>query len=69
MDIMTWENRLLYGLLIWASFICQLVNSILRDWERGWDGGIVILAFWEYHFIRVHENLVEHSSNFTSIEI
>ncbi len=30
------------------------------------DGGIVILASCEYHFIRVHENLVQHPSNFIS---
>ena len=28
---------------------------------------IVILASWEYHFIRVHENLVQYPSNYISI--
>ena len=27
----------------------------------------VILASWKYHFIRVHENLVQHPSNYLSI--
>ena len=30
-------------------------------------GGIVILAFCEYHFIREHGNLVQHQSNNISI--
>ena len=30
-------------------------------------GDIVILASWNYHFIRVHENLVHHPSNYISI--
>ena len=25
---------------------------------RGWMVGVVILASWEFHFKRVHENLV-----------
>ena len=32
------------------------------DKGGGW-GGIVILAICEYHFIRIHENLVQHPSN------
>ena len=35
--------------------------------QRLWIGGIVILASWEFHFIRVHENLVQHPSNYISI--
>ena len=35
--------------------------------QRRWMRGIVILASSEYHFIRVHENLVQHLSNNTSI--
>ncbi len=33
------------------------------------DGGIVILASCEYHFIRVNKNLVQHPSNNISIVI
>ena len=29
----------------------------------GWMGSIVILASCEYHFVRVHEHLVQHTSN------
>ena len=29
----------------------------------GGEGGIVILASCDYHFIRVQENLVQHPSN------
>ena len=31
------------------------------------EGGIFILARCEFHFIRVHENLVQHPSNYISI--
>ena len=31
------------------------------------DRGNVILASWEYHFISVHKNLVQHPSNYKSI--
>ena len=32
---------------------------------KWWIGDIVILASYEFHFIRVHENLVSHPSNNT----
>ena len=37
------------------------------DGVKGVDGGIVILVSCEHHFIRVHENLVQHPSNNISI--
>ena len=35
---------------------------------KGVDWGY-ILASWEYYFIRVHENLVHHPSNYISIDL
>ena len=47
------------------------VRSSISDWmgwgKRGGYWGIVILSSCEYHFIRVHENLVQHPSNNMSI--
>ena len=37
--------------------------------SRGWMESIVILASCKHHFIRVHENLVQHPSNNISIII
>ena len=35
--------------------------------RRGGDGvDSVILASWNYHFIRIHANLVQHPSNYIS---
>ena len=48
----------------------ELINLSARSYNRRRDrveGAIVSLASWEYHFIRVHENLVEHLSNNISI--
>ena len=67
-DILTGENL--------ASI--QLANMDLIYWTvrlfswdgigvKGVEGGIVILASWELHFIRVHENLVQHPCNNISI--
>ena len=47
--------------IVWISFIDQFSR-------RGWGkGGIVILASFKHHFIRVHENLEQHPSNNISI--
>ena len=35
--------------------------------QRGWMGGILTLASWEYHFIGEHENLVQHPGNYISV--
>ena len=53
-----WENKL----LLWSTFIGHVGG-------RGWMLDIIILARWEYHFIGVHENLVQHPSNYKSISI
>ena len=44
-------------------------SSISRggDGVKGLDGGIVILASCEFHFISEHENLLQHPSNNISI--
>ena len=39
------------------------------DGVKGVDGGIVILASLEHHFITVHENLGQYPSNSISISI
>ena len=50
------------------DLIYCLVRYPLDGYEAKWvDGGIVILARCEYHFIRVHENLEQHPSNNISI--
>ena len=33
------------------------------DGVKGVDGGIVILASWEYYFIRVYKNILPHPNN------
>ena len=49
----------------------DLINwSVRSSSRRGGDGvkgGVVILASCEYYFIRVHENLLQHPSNYISI--
>ena len=46
------------------------VRSSNRIGERGWIGDIVILAIWKkYHFIGVHDNLVQHPSSCISIAL
>ena len=61
-DILTGKTCCQFRLLTWTSFIGQFVHL------RGGEGmdmrvGIVISASCEFHFIRVHENLVQQSSN------
>ena len=46
---------LLFRLLIWTSFIGQFDHPVGGK-EKGWEGGIVILASYEFHFIREHGN-------------
>ena len=47
----------------------DLINPVGGEWmrQRGWISGIFILACCEHHFIRLHENLVQHPSNNISI--
>ena len=44
-------------------FIGQFVHPVGGDEIQGVDEGFVILASCEHHFIKVHKNLVQHSSN------
>ena len=66
-DIMTGENN------------STIVNMDITYWSgassrRGgnkvkWmDGGIIIISSYQFHFIRVHDNLVKYSSNNKSIK-
>ena len=56
MDIMTWENCLQFRLLAWTSFIGQFIHPVGGEWIRlrVWIGGIVILASYKFHFVRVY---------------
>ncbi len=40
-----------------------IIQSVPSYSKRGGDGCNVILSSCEYHFIIVHENLVQHPSN------
>ena len=48
-------------LIIWNSLIGQFVHTV--EGQDGW----IILARYEFHCIRVHENLMQHPSNYKSI--
>ena len=58
-DILTGENCCYFRLLKCTSLISQFVQNGGMVWERGWN---VILASCKYHFITVHDNLVQHPS-------
>ena len=47
-------------LMYWSVRSCSRRGG---DGIKVWMGGIVILASSEYHFIRVHEKIVQHQSN------
>ena len=53
--------------LICASFISQFFHPV-GGGGYGVKGRLVIKASWEYNFITVHENLVQHPSNNISIK-
>ena len=58
--ILTGKNLFQFSLLIWNSFISQLVHLVGGDGiGKGMDGGIVILASCEHQFI-AHIDLVQH---------
>ena len=51
-------------LLIWTSFIGQFVRQVGGKGDRVKDEmGCIVIASCQYHFIRMHENLVQHPSN------
>ena len=64
MDILTGEICRKFRLLMWTPFVGQFRHPVRMV---GRDRRIVILGSWEYHFSRVHENLVRHPSNNISI--
>ena len=68
MDKLTGEN---FRQLIWTSFIVQFVPVEKRRGDRvKWmDRGYRYFSNCENHFIRIHENLVQHPSNSISIII
>ena len=51
----------------------ELINLSARSYNRRRgdrvEGAIVSLASCEYHFIKVHENLVQHLGNNISIGV
>ena len=58
------------SLIIWILFFGQFVHLLGRveeGWVKGVDGGIVILASCEHHFISVHKNnkILINSTNTT----
>ena len=63
MDIMTGGNCSQFRVLIWNSFIGQVVHPL---GGKGMEVN-VILARCKVHFIREHENVVQHPSNNISI--
>ena len=64
MDIVTGEICRKFRLLMWTPFVGQFRHPV-RIVEM--DRSIVILASCEFHFSRVHENLVQHPNNNISI--
>ena len=50
------NGMLLIIMLIWTSFVSQFVHSVGGE-------GIVILASYKFHFIRVHYNPEDPENN------
>ena len=53
-----------FRLLVSASFIGRFVSPV---GGIGVGNGYRYLACWDYHFNRVHENLVQHLSNYIDL--
>ena len=66
---MYWQGTIFrqLNLLIWNSSISQFVHPVEGDGTEWVNGDIAILPSCENHFIRVHENLVQHPYNNISI--
>ena len=66
MDILTGKIVVNLG---WSSFNGQFVHPVGRELMGlgGWMEDIVILARFEFHYIREHENLVYNPCNNTFI--
>ena len=65
MDIMTGESCRQFSLQIWTLSKSQFVHPV-GDLGKGADLVILVNSF-DYSFIRVHKNLVQHPSNLISI--
>ena len=64
MDILGKNHQ--FRLLIWTSFIGQFVRQVGGKGDGVKDGMgciVIVIASCQYHFIRMHENLVQHPSN------
>ncbi len=59
------KNCRQFRLLLWSSFIGSFIHS--SSSRRGHVCGF--LSCYKFHFIRVHENLVQHPSNTISITV
>ena len=57
------KNCLQFRLLTWNLFIGQFIYPVGGDGVKEVDKRYRNLASYEYHLIRVHKNLVQHSSN------
>ena len=70
-DILTGVNFSSIKVANMELFIGQFVLPVGRgrEWGNGSEGGNVILASCELHFIRVRENLVQHPNSNISIWI
>ena len=60
MDIIGKNHQ--FRLLIWTSFIGQFVRQVGGKGD-GVKVGMGCIVSCQYHFIRIHENLVQHPSN------
>ena len=59
-DILTGENLSLIKAYAPHLLVSLFIQSKGGDGVKRWIGSIVILATCEYHFIRLHINLVQH---------
>ena len=61
--IYNWHGKICrqFRLLIWTSFIHQFgYQAKGRGWDKRGGNGVSFLASCDYHFIRLHENLIQH---------
>ena len=63
------ENLQLIQLANTELVYCSLVNLVEGEWVDWGVGGMVILASYEFHFIRIHENMMQHPSNNISVVV
>ena len=67
---MTRKNCRQFKLLTWTSLIRQFVHSVNegRGFGKGGEFEYRYLASCTHHFIREHENSIQHPSNNISID-